>query len=305
MDKVFFGNSGAEANEAAIKVARKFGNSQKIENPEIIVTNNSFHGRTVATLSATGNNKIQAGFEPLVTGFIHVDYDDISAIKDLAATNSNIVAILVEPIQGEGGVNIPSPDYLQQIRQICTDNNWLMMLDEIQTGMARTGKMFCFQHNNITPDVMTLAKGLANGVPIGACLTSGIANQILEPGNHGSTFGGNPLSTRAALETISIIESNNLDTRAHKLGEIITQILKKELKEVTGIIAIRNMGLMIGIELNHDCTSLVKEALNQQLLINVTHNKVIRLLPPLILTDEQAQTGAMQVAQLILDFYKN
>ena len=297
MKQVFFGNSGAEANEAAIKLARKYANSRKIKDPKIIVMENSFHGRTMATLSATGNEKVQSGFEPLVGGFVRVPFNDIPAIQELAKSNNNIVAILVEPIQGEGGVNIPDSDYLPKLRTICDQNSWLLMLDEIQTGMGRTGTMFNFQQFNIKPDVLTVAKGLGNGVPIGACLTN---KAIFEAGNHGSTFGGNLLSAQAALTTLSIIERDNLCIRAQKLGDIIFKELNQELSNYP--VKIRYSGLMIAIELDRPCSDLAKLALNEKILINVTAANVVRLLPPLILTNVQANYGAIKVAELIKTF---
>ena len=298
MSSVFFSNSGAEANEAAIKIARKYGNDQNIANPTIIVMENSFHGRTMATLTATGNRKVQSGFEPLVSGFARVPYNDIAAIQDLS-NNPDIVAVLVEPIQGEGGINIPDEHYLSEIRRLCDENNWLMMLDEIQTGMGRTGSLFHFQQHKLTPDVMTLAKGLANGLPIGACLTHGKADTILGLGNHGSTFGGNPLSTRAALVTLNIIERDKLAARATELGDSIVATLKAALPED---IEIRHAGLMIGIDLKQACGELVKTALAEKLLINVTAESVVRLLPPLTLTDQEAKTAGERVAALINNF---
>ena len=302
MDSVFFSNSGAEANEAAIKLARLHGNQQNIENPSIIVTDGSFHGRTLATLTATGNRKVHAGFEPLVQGFIRAPYNDIEAIKNIAQNSKNIVAILVEPIQGEGGINQPDINYLNELREICDANGWLLMLDEIQTGMGRTGKWFAFQHSNIKPDVMTLAKGLGNGVPIGACVARGKAAELFQPGNHGSTFGGNPLTCAAASAVIDSISQDNLCQRAAELGELILQGFKSQLSDVKGVRAIRGKGLMIGIELDHDCAELVKSALQEHCLINVTAGNVVRLLPPLILSDQQAETIVEIVSRLIKKF---
>ncbi len=301
MSRVFFSNSGAEANEAAIKIARLFGNKNNIKNPSIIVMENSFHGRTMATLSATGNRKVQAGFEPLVQGFIRAPYNNIDAIKNIAENNNNVVAILVEPIQGEGGVNIPEPDYLNQLREICDQKNWLLMLDEIQTGMARTGEWFAFQHNQIQPDVMTLAKALGNGVPIGACLANEKAGEVLQPGNHGSTFGGNPLMCATASTVIDTIKSENLLTNANEMGSYILNAFKDKLVKLDGVREIRGMGLMIGIELDNECTGLVKLALEQHLLINVTAGNVIRLLPPLIIDQQQADTIVNTVSELVID----
>jgi acetylornithine/N-succinyldiaminopimelate aminotransferase len=302
MQRVFFSNSGAEANEAAIKLARLYGNQQNIDNPSIIVTDGSFHGRTLATLSATGNRKVHAGFEPLVHGFIRAPYNDIEAIKSIAQNSSNTVAVLVEPIQGEGGIQLPDENYLTELRTICDDNNWLLMLDEIQTGMGRTGKWFAFQHSNIMPDVMTLAKGLGNGVPIGACLASGKAAELFQPGNHGSTFGGNPLTCAAAIAVIDTITAENLCQRAEELGLRMLNAFKNQLKDVPGVKAIRGQGLMLGIELERDCPELVKQALQQHCLINVTAGNVVRLLPPLILSDEQSDTIVSLLGKLIKNF---
>ncbi|MCG8426014.1 MAG: acetylornithine transaminase [Chromatiales bacterium] len=302
MDRVFFGNSGAEANEAAIKLARLYGNKNGIENPAIIVMEHSFHGRTLATLSATGNRKVQAGFEPLVSGFIRVPYGDIEAIRTIAKNSPNTVAVLVEPVQGEGGINIPPEEYLNDIRTICDEHNWLMMLDEIQSGMARSGRMFAFQHNGIHPDIMTLAKGLGNGVPIGACLAKGKAAEIFGPGAHGSTFGGNPLACAAALAVLETIESDQLTERAENLGAKILADLADGLQDVAGVEEIRGMGLLIGIELDRPCPELVTQALEKGLLINVTAEKVIRLLPPLIMSDEEANTLVEILTDLIKAF---
>jgi len=302
MDRVFFSNSGAEANEAAIKLARKYGHSKNIDIPTIIVADGSFHGRTLATLSATGNRKIQAGFEPLVQGFARVPYNDIEAIQRAAENNPNIVAVMVEPITGEGGVRIPDAQYLNQLREICDQQGWLLILDEIQTGMCRTGRWFAHQHNNIQPDVMTLAKALGNGVPIGACIARGEAADVLTPGTHGSTYGGNPLACSAALAVINVMENNQLDQRAKILGERLTAGFNTKLADHDGVSEIRHKGLMIGIELNKPCAELVKLALDQGILINVTAERVVRLLPPLIITDEQADQIIDTVSQLILTF---
>ncbi len=305
MDKVFFSNSGAEANEAAVKLARLYGKKQGVEKPNIIVASGSFHGRTLATLSATGSRKVQAGFSPLVSGFVRVDYNDIEAIKKIAEINSDVVAILVEPVQGEGGVIVPDKGYLSQIRQICDDNNWLMMLDEIQTGMGRTGKMFAFQHEeNARPDVMTLAKALGNGVPIGACLAAGKAAEVFSPGTHGSTFGGNPLTTRAALTVLDVFESTNVVADAAEMGCYLLEQFQAELRGLEGVVAVRGKGMMIGIELSKSCGDLVKLALEKQLLINVTADKTVRLLPPLIINKEQANTIVTTLVELIKAFLK-
>ncbi len=297
LDKVFFSNSGAEANEAAIKIARKYGNDQGISEPEIITAENSFHGRTMATLSATGNPKVKTGFAPLVSGFKHVPYDDIAAIKD--ASTQNTVAIMVEPIQGEGGVKMPSPNYLSQLRQLCDENNWLLILDEIQTGNGRTGKFFAFQHTDILPDILTTAKGLGNGVPIGACIAKGKASEILQPGSHGSTFGGNPLACSAALAVVNTICDENLATRAKQLGERFLAGFRESLAGDPRVSEIKGLGLMIGIELHESCPHLVDQAKEAGLLINVTAGNTIRLLPPLIMSDEQADETIQVITSLI------
>ncbi len=305
MSKVFFSNSGAEANEAAIKIARLYGHSRGIDNPAIVVMDNSFHGRTLATLSATGNRKVQAGFEPLVSGFVRVPYDDVESIRLVAANIPNVVAVLVEPIQGEGGINIPADDYLNQLREICDANDWLLMLDEIQTGMGRSGRMFAHQHNGIVPDVMTIAKGLANGVPIGACLAHGNAAEVLVAGSHGSTFGGNPLACAAASAVIDTIEKEGLVARAEALGSKILADLADALEDVAGVEEIRGQGLLIGIELDRDCSNLVTDALEKALLINVTADKTVRLLPPLIMSDEQSNEMVEIVSSLIKQFLES
>ena len=288
MDSVFFGNSGAEANEAAIKLARLYGHQQSIANPAIIVMEHAFHGRTLATLSATGNRKVQAGFEPLVQGFVRAPYDDVDAIRTIANNNPNVVAILVEPVQGEGGVHIPAPEYLNVLREICNRQKWLLMLDEVQTGNGRTGAQFAYQHNGILPDVVTTAKGLGNGFPIGCCLARGEAAQLFQPGNHGSTFGGNPLGCAAALAVLDTLQNENLYQQAAKMGSRLLEMFTASLNGCEQIAAIRGKGMMIGIELKKDCPTLVQQAAAQKLLINVTAGKVIRLLPPLNLSNQDA-----------------
>ena len=305
MQEVFFCNSGCEANEAAIKLARMAGHQQGIESPAIIVMEKAFHGRTLATLSATGNRKVQAGFEPLVKGFVRVPYNDIEAIRQVAQHNREVVAVLVEPIQGEGGVRTLDIDYLQQLRKICDEQNWLLMLDEVQCGIGRTGKWFAFQHTGILPDVMTLAKGLGSGVPIGACLTAGKAAGIFQPGNHGSTFGGNPLACTAGLTTLNIVEQDKLLAHADSLGQFIRQGIATALHGVNGIKEIRGQGLMIGIELDKPCGDLVKLALAQGLLTNVTADNVIRLLPALVMSQEEAQQLLDILCPLIKDFLQS
>ncbi len=302
MDNAFFSNSGAEANEAAIKLARLYGHGQGIENPAIIVMDNSFHGRTMATLTATGNRKVQAGFEPLVQGFVRVPYDDIISIQTVAKHNSNIVAVLVEPVQGEGGVNVPDDNYLTAIRQLCDDNNWLMMLDEIQTGIGRSGRMFAFQHSNIKPDVMTLAKGLGNGFPIGACLAGGAAADLFQPGNHGSTFGGTPLGCSVAHTVLNTILEDQLAQRAEEVGLRMVTEFELALGDQEFINDIRGLGLMIGIELDRPCGELVKMALDAGIIINVTAESVIRLLPPIVINDAEAEQIVQRVTQLIFKF---
>jgi acetylornithine aminotransferase len=302
MDTVFFGNSGAEANEAAIKLARLYGHQKGIDKPAIIVMDNSFHGRTMATLSATGNRKVQAGFEPLVQGFVRVPYNDVAAIKSVAENNNDIVAILVEPIQGESGVNIPEANYLNELRTICDDNGWLLMLDEIQTGMGRTGKWFAFQHNNIQPDVITLAKALGNGVPIGACIARGEAASTFTPGTHGSTFGGNPLACRAAMAVIDTIEQEGLLNNAQTIGQYLVDGFRDSLANIEGIQDIRGKGLMIAIELDRDCGELVQVALDKKLLINVAGGNRVRLLPPLIINQQQADQIIEIVSDIIQSF---
>jgi acetylornithine aminotransferase len=304
MNRIFFANSGAEANEAAIKIARLYGNKREIKNPAIIVMEHSFHGRTLATLSATGSRKVQAGFEPLVQGFVRVPYDDTEAIAEIARHHNNVVAVLVEPVQGEGGVNVPAPDYLNHIRQICDEHQWLMMLDEIQTGIGRTGSLFAHHHNEILPDVMTLAKGLGNGMPIGACLARGEAAEVFAPGNHGSTFGGNPLACRVAMTVLDVLESQRLSERAALLGQRMQSGFESNLAGLPGITAIRSKGLMIGIELERPCGELVTQALTQGLLINVTVGNVIRLLPPLIISDQECEEIIDKVSTLIADFLR-
>ena len=305
MDKVFFSNSGAEANEAAIKLARLHGHNQGIEEPTIVVMEHSFHGRTLATLSATGNRKVQAGFEPLVKGFVRAPYNDVEALENIAKHSTNVVAVLVEPVQGEGGVQVPADNYLNEVRRLCDEHNWLMMLDEIQTGMGRTGKMFAFQHNGITPDVMTLAKGLGNGVPIGACVAKGAAAELFQPGHHGSTFGGNPLACAAGLAVVDTLAGAKLVERAEALGEQLLNSFKLALSEQEYITDIRGKGLMIGIELDRDCGELVGMALEHGLLINVAAGNTVRLLPPLVMSNDEAEQLVSGVTTLINDFVAN
>ncbi len=302
MTNVFFGNSGAEANEAAIKLARMYGNQRKVKLPTIIVMDKAFHGRTLATLTATGNRKVQAGFEPLVSGFVRAPFNDLDALNTIASNNSDVVAVLVEPIQGEGGVVVPSPDYLTELRALCDRQEWLLMLDEVQTGNGRTGTFFNYQHSGILPDVVTTAKGVANGFPLGACLASGAAAALLQPGNHGSTFGGNPVVCAAALATLETLVAENLFERATLLGERIRSGLTRALQDVPAVTDIRGQGLMIGIELDRPCAELVQRAADAGLLINVTAERVIRLLPPLIFSDIEADQLVNTLAPLIADF---
>lgn len=286
LETVFFANSGAEANEAALKLARLFGVKKNIASPKVIVMEGAFHGRTLATLSASGNKKIQNGFAPLVEGFIRVPYDDISAIRELTS-QSDIVAVMVEPVQGEAGVRLPSADYLQQIRQLCDAQDWLLILDEIQSGMGRTGKWFCYQHTNIKPDIITLAKALANGVPIGACIAGKRAASLFTPGSHGSTFGGNPLATRAALATIQIMTEENILNHAKARGDELLHLLNEKFSAHPKVKQIRGIGLWIGIELHQPASALVAKAAEHGLLINVVQDNTIRLAPPLIVTSDQ------------------
>ena len=302
MQEVFLCNSGCEANEAAIKLARLFGHNKGIESPNIIVMDKSFHGRTLATLSATGNRKVQAGFEPLVQGFVRVPYNDLEAIKQVAEHNHDVVAVLLEPIQGEGGVRTPDTHYLEQLRQICDQQSWLLMVDEVQCGLGRTGKWFAFQHTGILPDVMTLAKGLGSGVPIGACLAAGKATGTFKPGNHGSTFGGNPLACTAALSTLDIIEHDKLLAHVADISNFLMQGFRERFSQVAGIVSIRGQGLMLGIELNKPCADIVKRALAHGLLINVTADNVIRLLPPLVFTQAEAQQLLDMLCPIVIDF---
>lgn len=299
MDACFFGNSGAEANECAIKLARLYGHHKGIEKPTILVTDQSFHGRTLATLSATGNRKVQAGFEPLVQGFVRVPFNDLEAVRSIAEKNQQLVAILVEPVQGEGGINIPADNYLSELRNICDQHGLLLMLDEIQTGNGRTGSYFAYQESGILPDVVTTAKGLGNGIPIGACLAQGEAAKLFQPGNHGSTYGGNPLCCATALAVVNTIMDDNLPARAKLLGQSIVAQFKQALADVDQVEEIRGSGLMIAIEMTQPCGELVTLALENGLLINVTAEKVVRLLPPLIMTDEEAGILVSQLSQII------
>lgn len=303
LDRTFFCNSGAEANETALKIAKKYGHQQDISDPIVIVMDNSFHGRTMATLSATGNPKVHDGFAPLVEGFIRVPFDDIDAVQTLSE-NKNIAAILVEPIQGEGGIHIPQKGYLNALRAICTQNNWLLMLDEIQTGLGRTGEWFAYQHEGIVPDVLTLAKALGNGMPIGACLTRGAASEVLVPGNHGTTFGGNPLACAAGLAVINVLEANQyIPSVATKGAQLLNQF-KQSLSDQKHVLDIRGIGYMIGIQLDRPCTELVGVALEQGLLINVTRGDTIRLLPTFVMSAEQTDELVTKLTDIIHYFLK-
>lgn len=299
LDRAFFCNSGAEANEAAIKLARYCGHERGVDLPTIVVVEGAFHGRTLATLTATGSRKVQAGFEPLVKGFVRVPYDDLDALASVAANSADVVAVMVEPALGEGGVVVPEPGYLRGIRTICDERGWLMMLDEVQTGMGRTGTWFAFQQASVLPDVLTLAKGLGNGVPIGACLARGEAAGAFKPGSHASTFGGNPLACQAALAVLETVEREDLPRRAAEVGEYLLREFREGLGDLGGVRAVRGLGLMIGIELDRPCAELVAQALARGVLINVTVERVIRLLPPLIIEREQADELVATVCSLV------
>lgn len=302
MSNVFFANSGAEANEAAIKLARMHGHNKGIKNPTVVVFETSFHGRTLATLTASGNNKIKVGFTPLVDGFVRVAFGDLTAVTQLAESNNDIVAVLVEPVQGEGGIHVPPASFLDGLRELCDQQDWLLMLDEVQTGNARTGKYFAYQHHNWMPDVVTTAKGLGNGVPIGACLAHGKAANLFGPGNHGSTFGGNPLACAAALATVDTLIDGNYAAKAEQMGSYIRQQFASQLAGNKMVKEIRGLGLLIGIELAKDCGELVQKALAKKMLINVTGGNVIRLLPPLIISEQEADQMIEGVCQLIAEF---
>ena len=299
LNNVFFCNSGAEAVEAAIKIGRKFGNDQQIDNPQIIVMENSFHGRTLAALSATGGEKAHKGFYPLIDGLLRVPYNNIDEVQNLSKKNDNIVAILLEPIQGEGGIIIPDTDYLTKLRSICNTNNWLLMVDEVQSGFCRTGKWFGYQHSEIIPDVVTVAKALGNGVPVGACLTNNKASTVLTPGSHGSTFGGNFLSTTVGLKVLDIMRDENLCKNARAMGKYIEEQLRDKLSNLKIIKDIRVKGLMIGIELNTKCLELVEKALQNKLVINVTKENTIRMLPPLIINKSEIDIIVKTLCKII------
>ena len=301
MDNAFFCNSGAEANECAIKLARLHGHQRGIENPAIVVMEKAWHGRTLATLSATGSRKAQAGFEPLMGGFLRVPYNDIGAIERLSE-HPSVVAVLLEVLQGEGGIHVADLDYLRKVRALCDKRQWLLMIDEVQSGIGRTGKWFAHQWAGIVPDVMSLAKGLGSGVPIGACLARGVAAQVFKPGNHGTTFGGGPLVSVAALTTLEVIEKEGLLANAARQGEAIMQGLAREFAGVAGVKEIRGRGLMIGIELDRPCGDLVRRGLEAGLVINVTADKVVRLLPPLVFGDAESRELVARLAPLVKAF---
>ena len=299
MDNMFFGNSGAEACECAIKIARMFGHQKGFSDPTIIVMDSAFHGRTMATLTATGNRKVHAGFEPLVSGFLRVPFNDVDSIEKIAATTNQVTAIFVEPIQGEGGIQVPDEDYLPRLRGICDANDWLLIIDEVQSGNARTGQYFCYQHSGILPDLVTTAKGLGNGVPIGVCMARGAAAHLFKPGNHGSTFGGNPLSCAAANAVLDEFERLNIIDHAAQMGDYLLQQFRTRLAGENAVNDIRGKGLMLGIELNAPCTELVQRAFERHLLINVTADTVIRMLPPLIINQEEADQLCETLCDLI------
>ena len=302
MENAFFCNSGCEANEAAIKLARLHGHGKGVESPGIVVMDKAFHGRTLATLSATGNRKVQQGFEPLVPGFVRVPFNDIESVRQVASHDKNVVAVLVEPIQGEGGINISTMQYLRDLRELCDRQGWFLMVDEVQCGLGRTGKWFVYQHAEIQPDVVLLAKGLASGVPIGACLARGAAAGVFKPGTHGSTFGGNPLACAAALATLAAIEEEGLMKNAERIGGILLSGLREALAGRPGVAEVRGHGLMIGVELDRPCGDLVKRALEEGLLINVTMDNVIRLLPPLIMNEGEARQVLSILVPLVRSF---
>jgi len=301
MDNAFFANSGAEANEAAIKLARLHGHQRGVENATIVVMEKAWHGRTLATLSATGSRKAQAGFEPLMGGFLRVPYNDFAAVERLA-DNQSIVAVLLEALQGEGGIHVADAEYLRKLRALCDRKQWLLMIDEVQSGIGRTGKWFAHQWSGVVPDVITLAKGLGSGVPIGACLARGVAAKVFKPGNHGSTFGGGPLVSIAALTTLDVIAKDGLLEHATRMGDIVKAGLERELAGTAGVKDIRGMGLMLGIELDRPCGDIVKRALAAGLVTNVTADRVIRLLPPLVIQEAEARQLVAILAPLVKAF---
>ncbi|MFP6682473.1 MAG: aspartate aminotransferase family protein [Gammaproteobacteria bacterium] len=305
LENTFFCNSGAEANEVALKIARRYGNEKGYDCPVVITMNGSFHGRTMATLSATGNPQVQQGFEPFLPGFIHVPYGDVAAVQAVMSERNDVAAVLVEPVQGEGGIVVPPVGYLDELRELCDRNSALLMLDEIQSGMCRTGKWFAFQHESLQPDVMTLAKSLGNGVPIGVCLAGPQAAAVLQPGSHGSTFGGNPLACRAALAVVSVMEDETLDEHCNQVSVEIMSEFKRRLGSIAGVVEIRGKGLMIGIQLDRSCGELVSRGLEAGILINVAATNVVRLLPPLTMSDKEAAHMVTTVCELIEAFYNS
>lgn len=302
MDRGFFCNSGAEANECALKIARRYGHDRGIESPEVVVAEGSFHGRTLATLSASGSRKVQAGFEPLVQGFVRVPFGDTEALESVARYSPNVVAVLMEPIQGEGGVVLPPAGYLKRLREICDANGWLLMLDEIQTGVGKTGAWYACQHEDIVADVLTTAKALGNGMPIGACLARGDAGTALVPGKHGSTFGGNPLACRTALTVLDVMERDGIPARAAELGRRLQDRLARDLENVESVRAVRGKGLMVAVELARPCEALKSMALERGLLLNVTRERIVRLLPPLILSDGELETLCTTLVEILREF---
>jgi acetylornithine aminotransferase len=302
LDEVFFCNSGCEANEAAIKIARKYGHERGVQEPAIVVMENSFHGRTLATLSATGSRKVQAGFEPLVSGFVRAPYNDLAAVQRIAEINRNVVAVLVEPIQGEGGISVASMEYLRGLRELCDRQEWLLMLDEVQCGLGRTGKWFVYQHAGIVPEVVPLAKGLGSGVPVGACVAGGRAAGVLKAGNHGSTFGGNPLACTAVVTTLDAMREEGLLASAERVGQLMRADLAASLGGVPGVVEIRGMGLMIGVQLDRPCGELARVALDAGLVINVTADSVVRLLPPLVMSEAEGREAVARLVPLIKAF---
>ncbi|MGA8054237.1 MAG: aspartate aminotransferase family protein [Burkholderiales bacterium] len=302
LDEAFFCSSGSEANECAIKVARLYGHHAGVTQAQIVVMERAWHGRTIATLSATGNRKAQAGFEPLVQGFVRVPYNDAEAVRRASEVNRNIVAILMEVLQGEGGINVADLEYVRFLRRLCDEKGWLLMIDEVQSGIGRTGRWFGYQHAGIQPDVITLAKGLGSGVPIGACLGGGRAKGVFKPGNHGSTFGGGPLACAAALATLGTIEAEELLPHAERMGQLVRGSFRDTLGGTAGVVDIRGMGLMVGIELDRPCGELVRQALEAGLLINVTADKVIRLLPPLVIQETEARELVARLTPLVKAF---
>ncbi len=302
LDEVFFCNSGLEANEAAIKIARKYGHDRGIAEPAIVVMEKAFHGRSLATLSATGSRKVQAGFEPLVSGFVRVPLNDLEAVRQLAEHNRSVCAVMVEPIQGEGGINVSRLEYLRGLKEICERQQWLFISDEVQCGLGRTGQWFVYQHAGFLPDVVPLAKGLGSGVPVGACVVGGRARGVFKPGNHGSTFGGNPLAMTAVVATLDAIRDENLLGNAARVGELLLGSLRESLSRAEGVTEVRGMGLMIGVELARPCGELVREALEAGLVINVTADNVIRLLPPLVMAEAEAREVLARLLPLVKAF---